>query len=468
MSESNLSDRIRIEDLPAAEQLTPEEKELLAGAGPKTFRPSIESLEERVVMDATGGVAGLRELGQQMANVRTFNQNAGLQSSGRVQQDTNAASQGSVRELAPGIKLEGTTLKITGSDYTSFSYSASVRLNDAGQLAVTRGFQGVSTPDASVTLDPGLVKRIEFEGGEGTERFKNFSGIPSTFTNQVGDDTHETRTAAGTVKNLADGIKLEGTTLKIRGSDLNYQDFAADVRQYGANGLEVTRGPKLGKKVSVTLDRGLVTNIVFVGKDGNERFANYSGISSTFEGQNQQEGDRHVRFQVSSPEIINGRLDDSAADPGARRNGKSIGENKAPTLTLEGAPAETLSLAVVTKDISVPKTVSPTGEYIHQILYNIPKGTQNLDSTALPVGTVEAIPYAGAHPPDGKPHEYVTTVYVLRTANLEVPPDATPEQIEKAIKAQSIGQTSVSGKLSADVREGWNTRTNTWNPGFPK
>ena len=49
---------LEISDLPPEETLTPEEKERLAGAG--RLRPTVEALEAREMMDATGlGGAGL-------------------------------------------------------------------------------------------------------------------------------------------------------------------------------------------------------------------------------------------------------------------------------------------------------------------------------------------------------------------------------------------------------------------------
>jgi hypothetical protein len=44
--------RIKIDDLPVAENLTPEQEELIQGAGLRSFQPSIESLETRQLMDA--------------------------------------------------------------------------------------------------------------------------------------------------------------------------------------------------------------------------------------------------------------------------------------------------------------------------------------------------------------------------------------------------------------------------------
>src|SRR5262245_55252980 len=47
--------RITIKDLPVAENLTPEQEELIQGAGPRSFRPTFEALEGREMMDAGFG-----------------------------------------------------------------------------------------------------------------------------------------------------------------------------------------------------------------------------------------------------------------------------------------------------------------------------------------------------------------------------------------------------------------------------
>src|SRR5262249_35375629 len=44
--------RIKIEDLPVADNLTPEQEELIQGAGPRWCRPTLEALEGREMMDA--------------------------------------------------------------------------------------------------------------------------------------------------------------------------------------------------------------------------------------------------------------------------------------------------------------------------------------------------------------------------------------------------------------------------------
>jgi hypothetical protein len=49
--------RIRIDDLPVADNLTPEQEDLIQGAGLKSFRPRFEVLEDRQVMSAHLGAA---------------------------------------------------------------------------------------------------------------------------------------------------------------------------------------------------------------------------------------------------------------------------------------------------------------------------------------------------------------------------------------------------------------------------
>jgi hypothetical protein len=56
--------RIKIEDLSVIENHTPEEEELIFGAGRRSFRPMLESLENREMMDAGLGYGLQIPLGQ--------------------------------------------------------------------------------------------------------------------------------------------------------------------------------------------------------------------------------------------------------------------------------------------------------------------------------------------------------------------------------------------------------------------
>jgi len=71
--------RIRIDDLPLGEKLTPEQEELILGAGRQTFRPRLESLESRDLPDANINGAVIQQMLPQIsqgAQVRLWTQEA--------------------------------------------------------------------------------------------------------------------------------------------------------------------------------------------------------------------------------------------------------------------------------------------------------------------------------------------------------------------------------------------------------
>jgi Raf kinase inhibitor-like YbhB/YbcL family protein len=261
---------------------------------------------------------------------------------------------------------------------------------------------------------------------------------------------------------LATGIDLTDSVLSIKGFN-NVQSGgyhqASNVSINDAGQMVVIRGTHRAE-----VDPAAVMKIVYLGGSNPESFTNNTTTPSEFT--NMGAGDKYRTLSgFNLNQSWNGiSLPDSSADPEAKRDGKSIGgKNEAPPLSWQGAPDGTQGFAVVKKDISVPESISSSKTWYHQIVYNIPKGTENLDfSKALPGSTKVGVPYSGPNPPDGKTHTYVYTVYALKTDNLQLD-GMTPEQMEKAIQDQSIGQTSIAATFSADVREGWNTSTNAWN-----
>jgi Raf kinase inhibitor-like YbhB/YbcL family protein len=269
---------------------------------------------------------------------------------------------------------------------------------------------------------------------------------------------------------LAYGIDLTDNVLSITGfrsNTLAGNNHVSSVSMNDAGQVVVQRG----STSRVEVNPAEVMKIVYLGDLGRESFTNNTNIQSEFT--NMGVGDKYdVAFNLTT-KFTDGRLPDSSAVDTVKRGGQLIdgqliggkligGKNEAPPLAWQGAPADTQSFAVVMKDISVPESISPSKTHYHEILYNIPKGTQSLDFQALPGDTKMGVRYSGPNPPDGKPHTYVYTVYALKTNELKLE-GMTPEQMEKAIQEQSIGQTSLAGTFSADVREGWNTSTNAWN-----
>ena len=110
------------------------------------------------------------------------------------------------------------------------------------------------------------------------------------------------------------------------------------------------------------------------------------------------------------------------------------GDNVSPELSWENAPAGTQSFAVTMYDKD-----APTGSgFWHWVVFNIPATATGLPSGAgdaaknlLPPGTIQSLTdfgkpgYGGPCPPPGAPHEYLITVYALKT-KLSLDASASP------------------------------------------
>ncbi len=130
------------------------------------------------------------------------------------------------------------------------------------------------------------------------------------------------------------------------------------------------------------------------------------------------------------------------------------GGNVSPALKWSGAPAGTMSFALMVHDPD-----APTGSgWWHWIVYNIPAGTTALPAGAgdpakhlLPAGVVQGrtdygtAGYGGPCPPPGKPHHYYFRLYALKVAKLEVPADAGAALIGFNVRAQELGHAELLG-----------------------
>lgn len=139
--------RIRIDDLPIAEELTPEQEALILGAGLKSFRPSLEVLEERAVPAL-------------------------------------------ISPSAPNIDFDRGTVKIDANIGVSAQRNvATVRYvenSNATRVQVNYNFQ-------SVEIDADLVQRIVYEGNNTLkDQFTNNTIKPSQFNDLETRDTYNT------------------------------------------------------------------------------------------------------------------------------------------------------------------------------------------------------------------------------------------------------------------------------------
>jgi Raf kinase inhibitor-like YbhB/YbcL family protein len=127
------------------------------------------------------------------------------------------------------------------------------------------------------------------------------------------------------------------------------------------------------------------------------------------------------------------------------------GENLSPQLSWENAPAGTQAFAVTMYDKD-----APTGSgFWHWVLFNIPAGVTELKTGAgdvskglTPTGAIQinndgGIPgYIGPCPPAGAPHEYLFTVYALKS-KLNLDKSATPAYTGFMLHFNTLAKASI-------------------------
>lgn len=158
-------------------------------------------------------------------------------------------------------------------------------------------------------------------------------------------------------------------------------------------------------------------------------------------------------FEASSPDISSGRpIQDKFIFSGFG----CTGQNLSPAVSWKNPPSGTLSYAVLVHDPD-----APTGGagFWHWVVVDIPAATTGLgqgagtaDGARLPKGARQlntdfGTPgWGGPCPPEGdKPHRYVFTVYALKVAQLELPPNATASLAGFMINANKLGSASFTG-----------------------
>lgn len=127
------------------------------------------------------------------------------------------------------------------------------------------------------------------------------------------------------------------------------------------------------------------------------------------------------------------------------------GSNISPQLYWEHAPAGTQSFAITIYDKD-----APTGSgFWHWIVYNLPATSKELPAGAgdltkklLPVGAANGkndfgqLGYGGPCPPAGSAHQYLITVYALKS-KLDLDANASAAVIGFNLNAHSLGQASI-------------------------
>jgi len=129
------------------------------------------------------------------------------------------------------------------------------------------------------------------------------------------------------------------------------------------------------------------------------------------------------------------------------------GENLSPQLYWENVPADTKSFAINMYDPD-----APTGSgWWHWVLFDLPANTAELKEGAgdaskglLPAGAIQSITdfgqsgFGGPCPPVGSGyHQYIITVYALKTAKLGLDKTANPAMVGFYLNQNTIAKSSL-------------------------
>ena len=160
-----------------------------------------------------------------------------------------------------------------------------------------------------------------------------------------------------------------------------------------------------------------------------------------------------MAFEASSPDIPAGQT----IDPKFTFQGFGCsGQNLSPAVAWKNPPPGTQSFALLVHDPD-----APTGGagFWHWVVVDIPadarqvaRGAGTADGKGLPAGARQlntdfGTPgWGGPCPPAGdKAHRYNFTVYALKVAKLELPPNATASLAGFMINSNSLGKAAFTG-----------------------
>lgn len=122
--------------------------------------------------------------------------------------------------------------------------------------------------------------------------------------------------------------------------------------------------------------------------------------------------------------------------------------NKSPSLAIDGVPEQAKSLVIIMHDPD-----SPSGDWLHWSIWNIPPLTKEIAESTVPAGALQGTndfgeaSYGGPAPHDGT-HHYVFDIYALDNV-LDLPLGASRQQLEQAMSGHVMEKTQLTGLFSA-------------------
>jgi len=150
--------------------------------------------------------------------------------------------------------------------------------------------------------------------------------------------------------------------------------------------------------------------------------------------------------------IISLAVSSTSFADGAEIPAKNVGgTGVSPQLSWTGAPATTMSYALIMHDTDASTDGTVTGDITHWVVWNIPAATTSLpEGGPVPAGvgqlSLRGPQYMGPAPPAGHPyHHYIFTVYAL-SSTLDVPAGATRQAIEAAMAGKIVARGTIVGR----------------------
>ena len=129
-----------------------------------------------------------------------------------------------------------------------------------------------------------------------------------------------------------------------------------------------------------------------------------------------------------------------------------------PGFKFSGAPADTVSYAIIFHDIDVALKGS-TDDVLHWIVWNIPASANGIPEGKVPDGSVQGRgilgnSYFGPGAPAGpRYHHYVFELYALN-ANLDLPPTAGRAELLKAMEGKVVAKAAYVGRFRGEAAAG--------------
>lgn len=153
-----------------------------------------------------------------------------------------------------------------------------------------------------------------------------------------------------------------------------------------------------------------------------------------------------TRFAVSSTSFQN-----NGVIPREHASSEIGGQNRSPALSWSGAPQGTRSFVLICLD-------PDADNFIHWVVYDIPASVNSLAAGVPAQPTLSngakqgkndmgTIGYYGPEPPPNEEHRYVFIVHALSVESLNLPAEASYNEVSQAMQGKILAEAQIIGKF---------------------